>query len=76
MVVHMSKELKMKNTKKYYSKFMQNNFDEENLDLISTPFRNIGSHKNQEYTMMETSSSGKVTPSVSSMKKTVKYLLD
>ena len=66
----------MNNIEKYESKFVQNNFDEENLEFISVPFENIGSHSNQEYTMAKINSSCKVTPSVSSMKKTVKSLLD
>lgn len=66
----------MKNIEKYGSRIVQNNFDDENLDFISKPFENRDIHKNQEYTMVQINSPCKVTPSVSSMKKTIDFLLD
>lgn len=66
----------MSSIAKNKSRIVQNNFDDENLEFISKPFENNNSHKYQEYTLVQINSPCKVTPSVSSMKKTVKSLLD
>lgn len=66
----------MSKAKKYESEFVMNNFDDENLEFISKPFESIEEHRNQEYTLVQINSSCQVTPSVASMKKTVKSLLD
>lgn len=55
---------------------MQNNFDDENLEYISKPFENDVEHYNQSYTMVQKNSSCEVTPSVSSMSKSAKILMD
>lgn len=55
---------------------IQNNFDDENLEYISKPFENDVKHYNQSYTMVQKNSSCEVTPSVLSMSKSAKILMD
>lgn len=66
----------MNNTKKNEPKLVIDNFDEDNLEFISQPFESNNSKTNKEYTMVQINSSCTVIPSISSMKKTVKSLLD
>ncbi|MDO5151110.1 MAG: hypothetical protein Q4D76_17225 [Oscillospiraceae bacterium] len=52
------------------------NFNEDNLEFISKPFDYSNNQNGKEYTMVQINSPCIVKPSVSSMKKTVKSLLD
>lgn len=58
----------MKNTK-------NNNFDEANIEFISKTI-NKTDKSDKEFTMVERLSSSKVTPAVTAMKKSAKYLID